>query len=114
MDREGVVYILFEHKKELRDTRYSHLGRISTGGTFEIWMGPEAVQNQSFIGEHSRSIAVAADGHIYVGNGFKPLRKISPHGKVIWRSPGTAKSDESELEELAQNRKGKKTVEDRG
>lgn len=112
-DREGRVFILFVHSKQFRDTTYPHLARILPGGPFEMIAGPCSGRRNSFLGESVNSLAVAPDGHCYVACDFCDMRRVSPEGEIVWRSPGTMQSEADELEELEENMKGKKQVRDR-
>ncbi len=113
VDRSGRVFVLFEHSRTCRDTNYPHLGRILPGGGFENWAGPLSEIHRVFLGEYSRHLAVAPDGHCFVAYDFTDMRRISPDGEIVWRSPGTAGNEESQLEDLEQNMKGKRLVGDR-
>lgn len=112
-DCDGRVYLLFDHSEPFRDTTYPHLGRIVPGGTFEIWAGPRSNRKGSFIGEYAGYLAVAPDGCCFVSYDFSDMRKLSPGGEVVWRSPGTLQNEADQLEDLKENMKGKKKVRDR-
>jgi DNA-directed RNA polymerase subunit RPC12/RpoP len=114
IDSEGVVHILFEHSLALRDTNYPHLGRIHPDGRYELAAGPHSTNPDVFLGEYSDRLAVSPDGHCLVCSDFSDMRRISPSGEVVWRSPGTAGNEADQLEDLERNRRGKKLSDDRG
>jgi hypothetical protein len=113
VDDAGRVVVLFDHTEELRGSQYAHVARI-IDGRFDLWLGPHASESIPFIGQHARWIAVEGDGSIWVGHGFRQLRKITAEGVVTWLSPGTAEHDSYELEDLEKNLRGKKVARDRG
>jgi hypothetical protein len=112
VDAEGVLHVLFDHAVRLRDTDYPHVARIRGDGSMHVVLGPHT-ENPSFIGAYSRHLAVGAQGNLFVGSDFDRLRQISGEGVIVWRSPGTLANERHELEDLAENRKGKRIARDR-
>lgn len=113
VDANGIVYAIFEHSESIGDTNYPHLGRRKPGKNFEVWLGPQGEQDQSFVGEYSDQLAVFPDGSVMIGAGFDDMRRFAADGELLWRSPGAMAAERSQLEDLKKNRKGKKRAKDR-
>lgn len=105
VDGDGTFYILFDHKKNIGESNFSHIGRISPDGSFYILAGPLNDVNNFPLGTDMRRMAVAENGELHLCDyNFDNFRILAPDGYQIWRSPGTVDEDETLAEELAEER----------
>jgi len=99
----GSIYILFDHKKDIGESNFSHVGKISPDGSFRILAGPLNDMNNFPLCTDMERMAVAENGELHLCDyNFNNFRILSSDGSQIWRSPGTGKEDETLAEELAE------------
>ena len=109
--RDGMIYVLAPHAARIGDTEYPHVFRLAPNGALQLLLGPHA-PNQTFIGRYTNKLRVFPDGSLHLAYALDSLRIIGPTGTVTWRSRPTTRSDETQLEELAKDRRGKRLAAD--
>ncbi|TES92831.1 MAG: hypothetical protein E3J87_04030 [Candidatus Cloacimonadota bacterium] len=103
----GTTYILFDHEKDIGESNFSHVGKISPDGSFRIIAGPLNDVNNFPLGTDMERMAVAENGELHLCDyNFNNFRILTSDGSHIWRSPGTVKEDETLAEELAEEQSG--------
>ena len=100
---DGSIYILFDHKKTINDTNFSHVGRIKPDGSYQTLAGPLALKNNYSLGTDMERMSVAENGDIHLCDyDFSNFRILDKGGKFVWRSLFTETEDETRAEELSE------------
>ena len=111
--RDGTITILGEHRDEIGGSHWEHVFRVSPAGQLSVVLGP-AVPGSPPIGHYTNRIASGPDGAIILAGALDNLRVLGADGSVLWMTNATRRSDEHDESSLAQARRGKKHVQDRG
>ncbi|MCF6366525.1 MAG: hypothetical protein L3J35_10030 [Bacteroidales bacterium] len=106
--KDGTIYVLFDHKNDIGNENYSHVGKISPDGSFKILAGPLNDINNFPLGTDMERMAVGETGEMHLcDQDFNNFRILASDGSQVWRSPGTINEDEDLLEELEEAKKSK-------
>lgn len=105
---DGVIYLVFCHKKKIGKEDWSHVARIGTDGSFQLLVGPHAPKHNYSIGTWVKRISVSEKGSIHLcAYQLKDLRVLNPDGSLLWKGLWTSRYDETLAEELEEARGNK-------